>query len=61
MYIKMIDITRKLLRSERTGNWQLHLQAMYEMLPFMAASGHNLYTKSLYIYLQKMIDLAATN
>ncbi|GFS26848.1 hypothetical protein ElyMa_007067800 [Elysia marginata] len=53
-YLRMLDILRKFLRAERTGNWHLHLMAMREMLPFLAASGHNLYTKSVYIYLQQM-------
>jgi hypothetical protein len=49
-YMAMIDILRKFLRAESTGNWTLHLAAKAEMLPFMAASGHNLYTKSAQIY-----------
>lgn len=46
-YIEMVDILCKFLRAERTGNWALHLEAISEMLPFMAASGQNLYTKSV--------------
>ena len=46
-YMSMIDILRKFIRAERTGNRQLHLQAIQNMLPYMAASGHNLYTKSI--------------
>ena len=34
----MIDILRKFIRAERTGNWDLYLQALSEMLPFLAAS-----------------------
>ena len=45
-YMEMVDILRKYIRAERTGNWELHLQALSEMLPYMAASGHNNYTKS---------------
>ena len=55
----MVDILRKFLRAERTGNWALHLEAISEMLPFMAASGHNLYTKSARIYVQRMCKLQA--
>ena len=33
-----IDILRKFIRAERTGNWDLYLQALSEMLPFLAAS-----------------------
>ena len=55
-YTCMVDI-RKFIRVERTGNWKLHLQAIHDMLPYFAAAGHNLYTKSAYIYLQLMEDL----
>ena len=61
MYMQMIDIIRDFIRSERAGNWQLHLSTMREILPFMAASGQYLYTKSLYIYLQKMTKLPETH
>ena len=30
---------------------------MHDMLPYLAASGHNLYTKSVYLYLQDMTKL----
>ena len=53
----MIDVLRKHIRAERIGNWDLHLQAVAEMLPYMAAAGHNNYTKSLHIYLQQMSHL----
>ena len=50
----MIDLLRKFLKAERTGNWQLHLQSVKEMLPYFAAAGHNLYVRSAYMYLQMM-------
>ncbi len=56
-YMNMIDILRKFIIAERTGNWELHLQAIQDMLPYMAASGHNLYTKSAMLYLQQMSNL----
>jgi hypothetical protein len=58
-YMGMVDILRKYIRAERTGNWNLHLQAIQEMLPYRAASGHNLYTKSARLYVQQMSDLEA--
>ncbi len=33
-YMDMVDILRKYIRAERTGNWELHLQAVSEMLPY---------------------------
>jgi len=56
-YMDMNDILFKHIRAERTGNWDLHLQSMSEMLPYMAAAGHNNYTKCLHLYLQRMSSL----
>ena len=56
-YMEMVDILRRFIRAERTGDWELHLQSLSEMLPYMAASGHNNYTKSLWVYLQRMSNL----
>ena len=41
-YMDMVDILRKYIRAERIGSWELHLQAAQDMLPYLAASGHNL-------------------
>ena len=49
---KFIAIIRMFIWAERTGNWGLHLEATYNMLPFLAAAGHNNYTKSCRLYLQ---------
>ena len=57
----MLDILRQFIKAERMGNWRLHLKATYEMLPYFAASGHNLYAKSAYIYYQMMTKLKDTN
>ena len=54
----MIDLLRDFIRGERTENWTLHLQAMYDMLPYFAASGHNQYPKSVHLYLQKMSQIS---
>ncbi|CAC5392562.1 unnamed protein product [Mytilus coruscus] len=56
-----IDLLRKFIKAERTGNWTLHLQIIKEMLPYFAAAGHNLYLKSAYVYLQQMHELSSTN
>lgn len=39
-YLDMIDIMRRFIKAERTGNWHLHLHCVQEMLPFFAATGH---------------------
>lgn len=56
-YIDMVAILCRFIKAERTGNWNLHLSAVQEMLPYFAASGHNAYTKSAYMYLQTMQSL----
>ena len=32
-FMKMVDILRIFLKGERMGIWELHIQAMYEMMP----------------------------
>ena len=56
-YLDMVDILRMFIKAERTGNWRLHLRTLSEMLPYLAAAGHNLYTKSVRLYLQSMSSL----
>lgn len=60
-YMEMIDILKKFIQAERTGNWDLHLQAVEAMLPYFAASNHFLYAKSARVYLQNMKQLETTN
>jgi len=44
-YLEMVDILSSFIKAERTANWELHLEALTRMLPYLAASGHNLYVK----------------
>ena len=60
-YMEMVDMLRRFIKAERTGNWSLHLQSVYDMLPYFAAAGHRLYAKSAYIYLQMMNELQNTH
>ena len=60
-YLEMVDILRRFLKAERTGNWRLHLKSVREMLPYFAAAGHRLYAKSAYVYLQTMTMLPETH
>ncbi|ELT93782.1 hypothetical protein CAPTEDRAFT_190961 [Capitella teleta] len=53
----MMGILHQFLRAKRSGDWKLHLSSLSSMLPCLASSGHNLYTKSLHLYLQKMATL----
>lgn len=56
-YMDMVDLLRDFIRSERTGNWKLHLETVRKMIPYFAAAGHNNYAKSAQIYLQQMVQL----
>ena len=60
-YSEMFGVLKKAIRAERTGNWVQYLQALSEMLPYFAAAGHNLYTKSVRIFLQQMEELKESN
>jgi len=53
----MVALLCQFIEAERTGNWELYLQSLRDMLPFYAAAGHNLYAKFVYIYLQQMLEL----
>ena len=56
----MIDIMRKSIKAERTGNFKMHLESVKDVLPFLAAAGHNHYTKSSRLYRQQLLDLKVT-
>ena len=57
LYMDMMDILLKFLKAERTGQWELHFESMYDMLPYLAASDHNMHAKSVYIFLRNMAQL----
>ena len=60
-FMKMMDILRMFLKGDRMGIWALHIQAMYDMMPYVAASGHNLDTKCILVYLQQIHKLHETH
>ena len=60
-YMNMIDLLRQFITAERSGHWLLHLKSLQQMLPYLAASGHNLYVKSAHVYLQDMLELEQTH
>ena len=41
-YSEMVELLRSFIKAERTAHWELHLNALTRMLPYLAASGHNL-------------------
>lgn len=61
LYLNMVEIAKTFIWAERTGNFEMHLQAVSHMLPFFASLGHNNYAKCARIYLQQMRKLKETN
>ena len=57
----LIQILRKHIRVEITGNWKLYLESLVDTLPVFAASGHSLYTKCIRIFVQHMMSLQSSN
>lgn len=60
-FMEMVGILKSHIRSERTGDWQLLLDSLRNMLPYNAAAAHNSYTKCIYIFLQEMEKLKTTH
>ena len=56
-YIEYVDTLKLFIQAERTGNWNLHLIAIEQMLNLFAATGHLNYAKSSRLYLQLMREL----
>ena len=54
----MITILRNFITAEWLGDWILYLETLKQILPYLAASGHNLYTKSVVVILNDMQDLS---
>lgn len=57
----MVSVLRTLIRSARIGSWPLYLQSLCDMQVYLAAAGHNNYTKSLALFIPKMLDLERTH
>ncbi|KAF4530425.1 hypothetical protein B566_EDAN015256 [Ephemera danica] len=56
-YFELINLVKMYIRSERTGDWELHLSTIVSMIPIFYASGHFKYAKYAQIYIQDMHDL----
>lgn len=56
-YLQLICLVQKFIDLERSGNFELHLEAIELMIPIFYASGHNLYAKASLLYLQQMLKL----
>ena len=51
----------RLIEADRSRSWKMHLSAIQECLPIMAAAGHYNYLKSTQWYLQNMLNLETHN
>ena len=60
-YLKLITKLQNLIRTDRLGNFDLHLSAMQKALPIYAAAGHFNYVKSAYLYIENMHKLSEKN
>ena len=56
-YVDYISIIKMFIRAERTGNWNMHLNAAQKMLNLFAATGHTNYAKSTRLYLQLIFNM----
>ena len=54
MYMEMVEILSNNLMAERCGLWDLYLSSLKQMLPYLAGTGRNNYTRSIYWFLQEM-------
>ena len=52
-----IDTILPFIRSERLGDWEMHLAATHRMMNLFTATGHFHFAKSARFYLQQMLDL----
>ena len=46
-YVKCVSVIRLFMRAERTGDWNLHLYCISEMIPLFHAAGHFAYMRNL--------------
>ena len=56
-YQRYVNVLKSFIRSERTGNWSLHLQTLSNMINLFAATGHINYAKCARLHLQNMLHL----
>lgn len=60
-YLNLVSLLRCFLRATRQGDWQMHLQCVRELLPWMFAYDRTNYCRYLSAYLCEMILLPKTH
>lgn len=56
-YFNMVTLMKEYICAERSGDWNVHLNCVQQMIPFFHACGHFAYAKSCHLYLQDMFKL----
>ena len=56
-FMDFVSIIRMFIRAERTGNFELHIYSSKQMLPYLAAAGHDKYAIAIRKYLQDIKNL----
>lgn len=54
----MITLLKKFIEADRSGNWNLHLETLKQMLPIFHAGSRHLYAKYSHLYIQDMENLS---
>ncbi|GBM36409.1 hypothetical protein AVEN_234798-1 [Araneus ventricosus] len=55
--IHMTTLIKQFIEAERSGNWDLHITTIQQMLPFFRAAGHFFYAKCAHLYMQDTLNL----
>ena len=56
-FMDFVSIIRMFIRAERTVNFELHIYSSKQMLPYLAAAGHDKYAIAIRKYLQDIKNL----
>lgn len=56
-YFELIILVKQFIEAERTGNWELHLNTVQQIIHIFHASGRHLHAKSSQLYFQDMLNL----
>jgi hypothetical protein len=56
----MVSLAKDLVRADREGNWQLHIETVEAVLPYFAAFDSTNYLRSGSLYLADMQSLPQT-
>ncbi len=60
-YIEMVGLLLRFIRATREGDWQLHLECVRELIPWMFAYDHANYSRYLPVYYCQMMSLEKTH